>query len=88
MRPWPVGLAGTSVRARTRATEGRSTLGSAEEQTIVRNERAARVVTKTRATFGVKLPAQTLLEHPTLTAFTAQVGAARASEAPPGGSHG
>lgn len=43
---------------------------------------AARVVTKTRAAFGVKLSAQTLLEHPTLAAFAAQVGAARASEAP------
>ena len=42
---------------------------------------AARVVTKTRAAFGVKLSAQTLLEHPTLAAFAAQVGAVRASEA-------
>jgi acyl carrier protein len=41
---------------------------------------AARVVTKTRASFGVKLPAQVLLEHPTLASFAAQVGAARASE--------
>ncbi len=36
---------------------------------------AARVVTKTRAAFGVKLSAQTLFEHPTLDAFTAQVRA-------------
>jgi acyl carrier protein len=43
---------------------------------------AARVVTKTRAAFGVKLSEQTLLEHPTLGAFAAQVGAARASQAP------
>jgi acyl carrier protein len=43
---------------------------------------AARVVTKTRAAFGVKLSAQTLLENPTLGAFAAQVGAVRASEAP------
>jgi nonribosomal peptide synthetase DhbF len=43
---------------------------------------AARVVTKTRAAFGVKLSAQTLFEHPTLAAFSAQVVAARASEAP------
>ena len=42
---------------------------------------AARVVTKTRAAFGVKLSAQTLLEHPTLAAFAAQVDAVRASEA-------
>ena len=43
---------------------------------------AARVVTKTRAAFGVKLSAQTLFEHPTLAAFAAQVGAAASSEAP------
>jgi acyl carrier protein len=43
---------------------------------------AARVVTKTRAAFGVKLGAQTLLEHPTLAAFTTEVGAAQATEAP------
>jgi len=41
---------------------------------------AARVVTKTRAAFGVKLSPQTLFEHPTLAGFAAQVGAARASE--------
>jgi acyl carrier protein len=41
---------------------------------------AARVVTKTRAAFGVKLSAQTLFEHPTLAGFAAQVGSARASE--------
>ncbi len=34
---------------------------------------AARVLTKTRAAFGVKLPAQTLYEHPTLAAFSGQV---------------
>ena len=43
---------------------------------------AARVVTKTRATFGVKLPAQTLLEYPTFAAFVAQVGAAQAADPP------
>lgn len=42
---------------------------------------AARVVTKTRAAFGVKLSAQTLFEHPTLAGFAAQIGAAQASEA-------
>ena len=45
---------------------------------------AARVVTKTRATFGVKLPAQTLLEYPTFAAFVAQVGAAQAADPPRG----
>jgi acyl carrier protein len=44
---------------------------------------AARVVTKTRAAFGVKLSAQTLFEHPTLAGFAAQVGTAAVSEAPP-----
>jgi acyl carrier protein len=43
---------------------------------------AARVVTKTRAAFGVKLSAQTLFEHPTLAGFAVQVGAAPRSEAP------
>jgi acyl carrier protein len=43
---------------------------------------AARALTRTRATFGVKLPAQTLFEHPTLGAFAAQVAAAQAREAP------
>ena len=42
---------------------------------------AARVVTKTRAAFGVKLSAQTLFEHPTLAGFAAQIGTARAFEA-------
>jgi acyl carrier protein len=42
---------------------------------------AARVVTKTRAAFRVKLSAQTLVEHPTLAGFAAQVGSAQASEA-------
>jgi acyl carrier protein len=42
---------------------------------------AARVVTKTRAAFGVKLPAQTLSEHPTLAGFAARVGSTQASEA-------
>ena len=42
---------------------------------------AARMVTKTRAAFGVKLSAQTLFEHPTLAAFAGQVAAAQASEA-------
>ncbi len=42
---------------------------------------AARVVTRTRAAFGVRLSAQTLFEHPTLAAFSAEVAAARASEA-------
>jgi acyl carrier protein len=41
---------------------------------------AARVVTKTRAAFGVKLSARTLFEHPTLAAFAGQVDAAQASE--------
>jgi acyl carrier protein len=41
---------------------------------------AARVVTKTRAAFGVKLSAQTLFEHPTLAGFAVQVGSARTSE--------
>jgi acyl carrier protein len=40
----------------------------------------ARVVTKTRAAFGVKLSAQTLFEHPTLNDFAAQVGAVAATE--------
>lgn len=44
---------------------------------------AARVLTKTRAAFGVKLPAQTLYEHSTLAAFSSQVREAQASE-PPG----
>jgi acyl carrier protein len=43
---------------------------------------AARVVTKTRAAFGVKLSAQDLLGHPTLGAFAAQVDAARPAELP------
>lgn len=43
---------------------------------------AARVVTKTRAALDVKLSAQTLLEHPTLAAFSAQVRAAQGSETP------
>lgn len=43
---------------------------------------AARVVTKTRAAFGVRLSAQTLFEHPTLAGFAVQVGAAPPSEAP------
>jgi acyl carrier protein len=43
---------------------------------------AARVVTKTRAAFGVKLSAQTLFEHSTLAGFAAQVDSAQASEAP------
>jgi acyl carrier protein len=42
---------------------------------------AARVVTKTRAAFGVKLSAQTLFEHSTLAGFAAQVGSAQASGA-------
>jgi hypothetical protein len=42
---------------------------------------AARVVTKTRAAFDVRLSAQTLLDHPTLAGFTAQVAAAQAPEA-------
>ena len=42
---------------------------------------AARVVTKTRAAFGVKLSAQTLFEHPTLAGFAAEVSSAQASEA-------
>jgi acyl carrier protein len=40
---------------------------------------AARVVTRTRVTFGVKISAQTLFENPTLAGFTAQVDAAPAS---------
>jgi acyl carrier protein len=44
---------------------------------------AARVVTKTRAAFGVKLSPQTLFEHSTLAGFAAQVAAAPAST-PPG----
>jgi acyl carrier protein len=43
---------------------------------------AARVVTKTRAAFGVKLSAQDLLGHPTLGAFAARVDAARPAELP------
>jgi acyl carrier protein len=39
---------------------------------------AARAVTKTRAAFEVKLSAQTLLDHSTLSDFAAQVDAARA----------
>ena len=42
---------------------------------------AARVVTKTRAAFGVKLSAQMLFEHSTLAGFAAEVGSAQASEA-------
>jgi phthiocerol/phenolphthiocerol synthesis type-I polyketide synthase E len=42
---------------------------------------AARVVTKTRAAFGVKLSAQTLFEHPTLAAFAVKVSAAQALKA-------
>lgn len=38
---------------------------------------AARVVTKTRAAFGVKLSAQTLFEHSTLAAFAGQVSVAQ-----------
>jgi acyl carrier protein len=41
---------------------------------------AARVVTKTRAAFGVKLSAQTLFEHSTLAGFAAQVRSAQPSE--------
>ena len=41
---------------------------------------AARVITKTRAAFGVKFPPETLFDHPTLAGFAAQVDAARASE--------
>lgn len=41
----------------------------------------ARVVTKTRAAFGVKLSARTLYECPTLGAFTAAVRAALGPEA-------
>jgi acyl carrier protein len=37
---------------------------------------AARVVTKTRAAFGVKLSAQTLFDNSTLGGFAAQVGSA------------
>ena len=44
---------------------------------------AARLVTKTRAAFGVKLSPQTLFEHPTLAAFAAQVAAAPASTPAP-----
>lgn len=43
---------------------------------------AARVVTKTRAAFGVKLSAETLYEQPTFADFAAHVGAARNLEAP------
>jgi acyl carrier protein len=39
---------------------------------------AARVVTKTRAAFGVRISAETLFEHPTLAAFAAEVEAAQA----------
>jgi acyl carrier protein len=43
---------------------------------------AARVVTKTRAMFEVKLSPRDLFEHSTLAAFAAQVDAARAPEVP------
>ena len=43
---------------------------------------AARVLTKTRAAFGVKLSPATLFEHPTLAGFAAQVGAASATSPP------
>ncbi len=43
---------------------------------------AARAVTKTRAAFGVKLSPESLLDHPTLGGFAAQVAAAQVSEAP------
>lgn len=43
---------------------------------------AARVLTKTRAAFGVRLSPQDLFDHPTLAGFSAQVAAAGASEAP------
>ena len=42
---------------------------------------AARVVTKTRAAFGVKLSAQTLFDHPTLAGFASRVVSAEPSEA-------
>lgn len=45
---------------------------------------AARVVTKTRAAFGVRLTPQTLFEHPTLVGFAAQVAAAPATAPAPG----
>jgi acyl carrier protein len=41
---------------------------------------AARVLTKTRAAFEVKLSPQTLFDHPTLAGFAAEVDAARAPE--------
>jgi hypothetical protein len=41
---------------------------------------AARVLTKVRVAFGVKLGPQTLFQHPTLAAFAAQVDVAPASE--------
>jgi acyl carrier protein len=41
---------------------------------------AARVVTKTRAAFGVKFPPETLFNHPTLAGFAAQVAATQARE--------
>ena len=44
---------------------------------------AARVVTKTRAAFGVKLSAQSLFEHPTLVDFAAHVRSADPSPARP-----
>jgi acyl carrier protein len=43
---------------------------------------AARVLTKTRAAFGVKLSPQDLFDHPTLGGFSARVAAAGAPEAP------
>ncbi len=42
---------------------------------------AARVVTKTRAAFGVKLSAQSLFKHPTLVDFAAHVRSAEPSPA-------
>lgn len=41
---------------------------------------AARLVTKTRAAFGVRVSQQTVFQHPTLAAFAAEVGSAQTSE--------
>ena len=41
---------------------------------------AARAVTKTRASFRVKLTPRDLVDHPTLASFAARVHAARAGE--------